>query len=324
MVLFLTEKELRESLRMEDAIPVLEFAFRRQGEGKVSMPPRMKIEGGDGRLMIMPVLIEDTPYMGLKVYTVFREVRYVILLYSAKDGSLLAIMDADYIGQVRTGAVSGVATKWMTQEGERVVGILGSGTQARTQLQALHSIGRVEEAKVFSPNADHRRSYAKEMSQKLKTKVVAVESPREAVEGSGIVCSATPSTQPIIRSEWLSSGSHINAVGSTLPRMRELDEDTIKRARMIIVDSKEQVLAESGDIIFPVSRGLLSASEMFELGDLLLGRSRPRQSGDLTVFKSVGTALQDISVAGAAYESALKKGRGKEIGEIASRSAASR
>ena len=106
--------------------------------------------------------------------------------------------------------------------------------------------------------------------------------------------------------------------------MRELDEDTIKRARMMIVDSKEQVLAESGDIIFPVSRGLLSASEMFELGDLLLGRSRPRQSGDLTVFKSVGTALQDISVAGAAYESALKKGRGKEIGEIASRSAASR
>lgn len=323
MVLFLSEDNLREALKIDDAIPALELALQMQGEGKVSMPPRMKVQSGAGRLMVMPVSIEGMGYIGMKAYTVFQNVSFLVLLYSSTDGSLLAIMDADYLGQVRTGAVSAVATKYMTSAAKCEVGIIGSGTQARTQLEALHSIGRLGLAKVFSPNKDHRESYAKEMTKKLGVEIKAVDSTQNAVEKAEIVCYATSSLEPVAKSDWLRPGCHINAIGSVLPTMRELDDGTIGRASMLVVDSKEQVLAESGDFIVPVSKGLIRPNEIIELSDLVLGRAK-RRVGDLTIFKSVGTALQDIATASAAFQSAIARGLGMDVGKIATRKAVAR
>ncbi len=316
MVIFLDDSDVRESLSMGQAILAIEEALVQQGKMMVSIPPRMKIQLPKGRLMVMPAAVQGMGYTGLKAYTVFEKVCFLILLYSSRDGSLLAVMDADYLGQVRTGAVSAVATKAMTPNDSFTMGVLGSGSQARTLLEGLHSVRKIENVKVFSPNVEHRQSYAKEMSGKLGLEVVPVKSPEEAISESGIICAATPVREPVIKGDLLKKGAHVNAIGSTLPGMRELDDETISRSRLIVVDSKEQVLKESGDLMAPLAKGLISADQVFELSDLMLGRARERRDGDITIFKSVGTALQDIAVASAVYQLAAKKGRGTDLGDV--------
>ena len=316
MVLLLTEVDVKDSLNMKSAVSALERALEQQKLDKVIMPSRMKVQVEQGRMMLMPVAINGTGFMGLKIFTVFEKIRFLFVLFGSKDGQLLALIDADYLGQIRTGATSALATKLLSKRDSRNIGILGSGAQARTQLEGICAVRNVKQVKVFSPNPDHKKSYIDYASRILGLNALPAQSAEEAIKGADVIATATSSKEPIVRGNWLENGTHINAIGSTLSDRRELDDSAILRCNLIVVDSKEQVLNESGDLRIPIKKGIITAERVFELWEIHARKSNRRNDSDITLFKSVGTALQDLAVAAEVYESAIRKGLGKELGGV--------
>jgi ornithine cyclodeaminase/alanine dehydrogenase-like protein (mu-crystallin family) len=252
--------------------------------------------------------------MGYKCYaTSKRGSHFHVALYD-KKGNLVSLIHADYLGQMRTGAASGVATKLMARDDAKTLGIFGSGKQAATQLQAVCKVRPISHIAVFSPNEAHRLAFAAEMARICGVPVEPVTQPELAARGRDIVITATTSREPVLKGEWLSPGTHVNAVGSNFLGKAEIDIEVVRRSATIVVDNKAQARIEAGDFSAALEAGDLQWSSVLELPYLVVGRFKGRERADeITLFKSIGIAIEDVAVAGRVYELAKEAGLGKEI-----------
>ena len=316
MALLLSEADVRSILTMPMALDAVEQIFGRMAEGHAILHPRHRLNLPDkGFLHYMAGADVLSGYSGLKIYTSVRgALRFMVPLYRSATGQLAAIIEADYLGQMRTGAASGVATKYMAREDAHIAGIIGTGLQARTQLEAIAAVRPLERARVYGRNAERRAAFAKEMSERLKIRVEAAASAEEAVRDADIIATATQSSTPVLEGAWISQGAHINAIGANFPQKRELDEEAVRRCGIIVADSREQSRLEAGDLIGLLGEDPARWASVRELSDVvsgkLAGRTHPQQ---VTLFKSNGVAIEDVAVAARVFEAAEKKGIGKHL-----------
>lgn len=315
MALFLTEAEVAELLPMAAALEAVEAAIKAQGLGLAINEPRRRIRTPAGMLHVMSGAVLPAGLLGFKAYTTFRAgAKFLVMLYSADDGRLLAVMQADKLGQLRTGAASGVATKYLARPDASVLGVIGAGWQAESQVEAVCQVRPINLVRVYSRTPERRAEFAVRMAERLGIRVEAVESALDAVKDADVVVTITTSRDPVLLGEWLRPGMHINAAGSNSLLRRELDDEAIKRADLIFVDSKDQARIESGDLLGPIERGLISWEAVYELGQVVAGLHPGRQSADqITLFESHGLAIWDVAAAGVVYERAREKGVGREI-----------
>ncbi len=315
VALFLTEAEVAELLPMAAALEAVEAAIKAQGLGLAINEPRRRIRTPGGMLHVMSGAVLPAGLLGFKAYTTFRAgAKFLVMLYSADDGRLLAVMQADKLGQLRTGAASGVATKYLARPDASVLGVIGAGWQAESQVEAVCQVRPINLVRVYSRTPERRAEFAARMAERLGIRVEAVESALDAVKDADVVVTITTSRDPVLLGEWLRPGMHINAAGSNSLLRRELDDEAIKRADLIFVDSKDQARIESGDLLGPIERGLISWEAVYELGQVVAGLHPGRQSADqITLFESHGLAIWDVAAAGVVYERARERGVGREI-----------
>ena len=316
MATFLTERDVCDLLTMEEALRAVEEAFRAWGEGRAVNRPRLRVRVPKGFLHLMPAAALDERVMGFKAYStiVGNKSRFVVMLFSTETGEVLALIEADRLGQVRTGAASGVAAKYLAREDARTVGIIGTGYQAETQLEALCKVRSIERIKAYSRTQERREAFAQRMAQMLGTEVQAAESAEEAVREADIVVTVTTAREPVLRGEWLAPGVCVLAVGSNHWMRRELDADAIERADRIVVDDLEQAKIECGDLMAAVERGALRWEQVRELKDVVAGVVSGRKSREeITLFESQGIALEDVAVAAHAVRLAEERGIGREL-----------
>ena len=315
MALFLTENDVDSLLTMDAAIEVLEEGFRHQAAGTALNSPRRRIRMGGGMLHFMAAADRSTGVTGMKWYGGFGGgMRFHVQLSDSETGELLAVMEAGRLGQVRTGAASGVATKYMARPDARNVGIIGSGYQAETQLEAICRVRPVDRVRVFSRTPERRNAFAVRSAASLGIEVTAVDSAEECVEGADIVAVITSATSPVLKGEWLPEGAHINAAGVNHWLRRELDGEAVARANVIIADDVEQARIECADLIHPVERGELTWQRVRELWEVVSGTVAGRTSpDDITLFESQGIALEDIAAGFHVYRLARERGVGTEV-----------
>ena len=315
MPLFIREQEVETLLTMQQALLLVEDALRALGEGHAENRPRARVRGETGILHIMPASFSSVGYMGFKAYTSARgKAKFYLHLFDARSGEYLAIIEADRLGQRRTGAASGVATKYLARQDAQTAGIIGTGWQAESQLEAVCAVRKIRVARCFSRQAEHRRAFAEKMTAKLGIPVSPVDDVRDAIFDSDVVITATDSATPVISGDWVSKGAHINAIGGNWAQRRELDDKAIRRSGAIFVDSLEQAKQEAGDLIAPVENGTVSWDRIRELGDLLAGKAEGREHPDeITLYKSLGIALEDVAVGGWVYEHASEAKLGEAL-----------
>ena len=316
MALYLTEQDVDRLLDMEAALFAVESVLRRQADGTALNQPRQRLMAGpDTHVNTMIASDSELGVFGFKTYTYAGGVyRFFVFLSDSRTGDLLAIIEANRLGQLRTGAATGVATRFMARPDAATVGVIGSGFQARTQLEAVSRVRDLSTARVYSPNQDRRSAYASEMSERLGFEVSPVDSARASVEGADIVITITSSRTPVLHGEWLEPGMHVNAVGGADPYVTELDDAAVQRADLIVVDDRSQSKIESGELMMPAGRGLVFWEQMRELWEVVSRRTPGRQSPeDVTLFKSLGMALWDIATAKAAHDRAIEEGVGREL-----------
>lgn len=315
MPLFITEQDVEKLLQMRQALMLIEDALRAQAEGRADNRPRQRVRGDSRILNVMPASYPSLGYMGFKAYTKAGDkMRFHLHLFDARSGEYVAIIEADRLGQIRTGAASGVATKYLARDDAQTVGIVGTGWQAQSQLEAVCSVRKIRVGRCYSQDAEHRRSFADQMSSRLGIPISPVDDVRDAIFDSDVVITATSSGTPVLKGDWLTKGAHINAIGSNDRQRRELDDKVIRRSGAIYVDSLEQAKQEAGDLIAPIEGGITGWDRVHELSALLSGKSPGREDPDeITLFKSLGIALEDIAVGGWVYEHARDGKMGESV-----------
>ncbi|MBP1928835.1 ornithine cyclodeaminase [Methanolinea mesophila] len=325
----LTAGEVRKALPMDLAISAMEDAFSAFSSGKSVCPPRtrMKVPEESTDLLFMPASYRSGTVSPVAVKTLgvnpgnagrgIPTVHASVLLADGATGAPLALLEGGALTAIRTGAASGLATRLLSRPGSRVLAIFGTGTQARAQALGVCAVRRIEELRVFSPHRAHVAAFIRECAGRdsLPERIVPASSPGDALKGADIVCTATTSSTPVFSDDCLNTGAHINAVGSYLPGNAEIPPETVARAR-VYVDSREAAFSEAGDLILPLARGVIGELHVQgELGELLQGRVPGRQSPEaITLFKSVGIAVQDVAAAWECYRNALRLGIGQDIG----------
>lgn len=314
MALVLREKDVRSLLSMHDALIVLEDAFTAQAQGTAINTPRHRLVLPHGVLNMLAAAAPTLGVLGYKTYTAFREgVRFVVLLFSVQDGQLLAIIEADWLGAIRTGATSALATKYMARPDARAVGLIGAGKQAITQLMGVCAVCPISSVYVYSRNFQRCERFCQEMTRILNIEVVPVAHAQDAVEGADIVITATSSGGPVLFGEWLAPGCHINAIGSNWPRRRELDPTVLRHCSLIVTDSLEQARVEAGDFILSEQSGF-DWLLVHELSEVVGGRRPVRVAPDeITLYKGLGIALEDIATAAHVYNLACQQGVGEQL-----------
>jgi alanine dehydrogenase len=305
-MLRITEDEVRRLLPMANCIRLMQTAFERLATGEALNQPR--------RRLILPthsvlhyMAGSDGQYYGAKVYATNPKhgAHFLFLLYRAADAEPLALIDANYLGQIRTGAASGLATKFLASPEAATLAIIGSGFQARTQLDAMLAVRPIRETRVWSRSPAKRSAFAAEMSASFDTPVHATDTAEQAVRGADIIVTATYAKEPVLSAEWVKPGAHINAMGSNQATRREIPTELVRRADWIVVDSREVSRMESGDLLMAFEESDWSSSRVVELQDVVSGRTRTRSSpGEITLFKSNGLAVEDVIAAGFVYERA--------------------
>jgi alanine dehydrogenase len=317
MTLVLDNAEVVSAVHMPRMIDALERAMVVDAREGVASVPRINLPVGEkGFFRVMPAVIEELDVMGLKAFNsgAGGTVRYVIGLWGVRSGELLALVDASYLTAARTGAVTGVAQRALTRGREHdEAGVIGSGLEARTNLEAICAVSPVRRVKVYSPRAERREKFAAEMSERLELEVIPVASPQEAADAQTVlVATNTGVGSGVIALEggWLDGAEHVNTIGSTMSALREVDGATFGRADLVVLDTLDAP-AESGDLQAAVAEGHWDAANARWLAELLAGPAAVPQG--LTVFKSVGTALQDVVAAKAVYDVALERGLGREV-----------
>jgi|HubBroStandDraft_4_1064222.scaffolds.fasta_scaffold01541_10 alanine dehydrogenase len=316
MPLLLTEADVKSVLTMPLALECVQDSFQGLADGSALLHSRQRLHlPSKSYLHYMAAADGASGYLGLKIYTSSREgLRFLITLFSMESGDLLALIEADFMGQMRTGAASGLATRLLAREDARTLGMVGTGLQARTQLQAIAQIRKLTEVRAFSRESAKREIFAKEMTEALKIPVSAAESAEAAVRGADIIVTSTTSTNPVVEGRWLNPGVHINAIGANFPQKRELDAQAVKRCNVIVVDSREQSKLEAGDIIQTCGEDAQRWAEVRELADIVSGKVTGRtNTNEITLFKSNGIAIEDVVVAGRIYEMARERGIGRQV-----------
>jgi len=315
MALLLREKDVTELLDMQTAMDAVEEVLRDQAEGAATNRPRYRVAMASSQLHVMAAGDGRLNICGLKAYTASRKgARFLVLLYDAESGDMLAMIEADRLGQMRTGAASGIATKYMARQSADTLGVYGSGWQAESQMMAVCAARQIKSARIYSRELSHREAFARKMTSLLRCEVTPVGSAEEAARGCSIIVTATTAREPVLKGEWVEPGAHINAAGSNFLSKAEIDVEAIRRASVIAVDSIEQSRIEAGDLMHAIERGVINWESVTELGRIIAGRERGRASErDVTLFKSNGIALEDIATGLRVYNLARERGIGESI-----------
>jgi len=303
--IYLNEQHAADLIDMPSAVAAVRAAFMAQARGEATNIPRTRLEFGARRLNLMAGGGRAPERYALKSYG---SSTYHILLYSAEQG-LLAIMEASLLGQIRTGAASAIATQAMARPNAGKVGLIGAGRQARTQMQALHCVGCVSEVAVFARNHAKQTAFCEQLQSELALPVRAAGSAEEAVNGADIVVTATNSSTPVVMSEWLSPGAHVNAMGANAPSRRELDPQIVLRAAVVVTDDVEQAKTEAAEFIDLVRAGRLDWSAVIPLHQIVGSSGFRRDRDAITLFKSLGVGLEDLAIASLLYDRAAASGR---------------
>jgi ornithine cyclodeaminase/alanine dehydrogenase len=314
-MLLLSEDDVRQLLTMDMALEAVEEVLRKMALDEAHNVPRARVQTDHAMLHIMSGAAKTLGVLGYKTYCTSKKgTHFQLGLYDGKTGALLSLMQADYLGQMRTGAASGVATEYMARPDAAEVGLFGSGKQARTQLQAVCKVRKVRRVQVYSPNEERRRKFAAEMREVCGCEVVPVPRPEMAAEDKDIVITATSSREPVLNGHWLAEGTHLNVIGSNFLSKSEVDAVTVRRCESIVVDSKDQARIEAGDFVQALEDGSIHWADVHELGQVIVGRYTGRaHPQDVTLFKSLGIALEDVAVALRIYHRAQAAGVGKTI-----------
>lgn len=329
MPLLLTRRDVEQVLTMKDAIEAVQEGFRRLALGEVLMPQRTAVrmpehhglhlgmpayigggDGGSGSALAMKAVTvyPDNPALHHLPTTIG-----TLLLHDPRTGALLSIMDAGYLTAMRTGAVSGVATRFLAPEDARSVGIFGAGIMAMTQLLAIAEVRKIERAMVYDTARERAERFVSDAASRLEIDIEVARAPRQCLDCE-IIATATSSRTPVFDGSGLGPGTHINGIGSHAPDARELDTETFLRSK-VVVDHAPACLAEAGDLIIPMKEGAFSEEWIHaSLGEIVAGKKPGRESAEeVTLFKSVGLAVQDAATAARVYELALASGAGKEV-----------
>lgn len=321
MALVLTEEDVRALLTMEHAIELMEGALRAYSTGAVVQPVRLAVpaERHGGFVALMPAYVTMHEALGAKAVTFYPgnaahglpTHMAVVLLWDSGTGALLAIMDGRLITEMRTAAVSAAATKVLARREAGVLAFLGSGVQARSHFEALRLVRSITEVRVWSKTREHAAVFA---GERTELPVRSVPTAEEAVRNADLICTVTSAREPVLRGEWVSPGAHINAVGAPRPTWRELDTAAVVRSRCF-VDSRAGALAESGDLLLPIQEGAIDATHIAgEIGEVFAGTVAGRTGAEeVTLFKSLGMAVEDVVTAQHIYERARAQGIGREV-----------
>jgi alanine dehydrogenase len=316
MPLLLSEADVKTILTMPLALEAVEGSFRRLADGTAVLHYRQRLRV-PGKTVLNYMAAADIAggYLGLKIYSISSQgARFLVPLFNADRGEMVALIEADYLGQMRTGAASGVATRVMAREDARSVAMIGTGLQARTQLQAVALVRKIERIRAFGRDKERREKFAQEMTERLRIPVEPASSGAEAVRDADILITSTTSTDPVVEGAWLGPGMHINAIGVNFPHKRELDAAAVRRCDVIVADSREQSKLESGDLIQAFGEQASRWEAVRDLADVVAGRAVGRtSSSQITLFKSNGVATEDIVVAGRIYELARERKMGREV-----------
>ena len=326
MALLLDRQTIQGLLDMEKMIGILEQAFGELAYGSAVMPQRTAVPDPsvNGWYAFMPAQLRSMGALGVKSVTVYKDnpsmhglpaTLATIVLMDSRTGQTLAVMDGGYITAMRTGAVTGLATKYLARDDAVIAGVMGSGVQARTQLWGMASGANIEQALVFSLDPpDAQRTFADDASEMLGIPVQLAHSGKDLVRGVDVLSLATTATTPIIDADWVRPGLHINGIGSHAVGVREIDTATMVRSKLVC-DNVEACLAEAGDVQIPIEEGAMTADDIYgEIGEMITGAKPGRESDEeVTIFKSVGLSIQDISAAHYVYRRALEEGAGTEF-----------
>lgn len=315
MALYLNEDDVRQLLTMPLTLEAVEEAHKELSLARAIDIPRQRTRLPQTALHILQGALPGRDAIGYKAYTSNRSgVRFLVHVFSAASGALRAVLAADTLGMMRTGAASGVATRWLARPDAEVLGVFGAGWQAEGNIEAVAAVRKLRKVKVFARNAERLAAFCTRMSDRLELDVVPAASPEDTVRGSDIVSTVTTASSPLFDAAWLSPGTHINAAGSNSVIRREVGEDVLKACRSIVVDSVDTALKEAGDLLPLFEKGRLSERQLVELGDVILGRHPGRaKPEDITLFESQGMAIQDISVAVRLEALAREQGLGVEL-----------
>jgi alanine dehydrogenase len=315
MTLHINESEVRSVLTMAMALEAVEDSLRKQARGDVKVQPRRRFELPQGFYHYMAAADYAAGYLAEKQYTyVAGKIRFLVLLYEIATGDLVAQIEADYMGQLRTGAASGIATKFLARFDSRVVSIIGTGGQARTQLEAIAGTRKIVFARAYGRDAARREKFCSEMSERLKFPVYPAASVKEALEGAEIICTATTTSQPVLTGADILPGMHINAIGVNHAHKRELDSSAVKCAQLMVTDSLEQARQEAGDLILAFDHDESRWAAVKLLADVVGGNIHGRTNvNEVTLFKSNGIASWDLAVAIKVLALAREKKLGREL-----------
>ena len=313
--LLLTEKDVAGLLRMDEALEAVEEGLRALGRGEATNRPRQRVGTREATVNVMLASWPARGYAGFKYYTTSRAgIRFWLHLFDIATGELVSVIQADRLGQQRTGAVSGVATKYLARSDASTVGIVGTGWQAESQLEGVCTVRSIRRIRCFGRDKARREAFATKMSSVLGVTVHAAGSAEEVIRDADVAIAATNAPQPVIRGDWLRAGCHINAMGANRLETRELDDAAVGRCAFVATDSIEQAKEESGDLVEPMKRGLITWDHVHEIGEVVAGKVKGRTTADdITLFKSHGMAIEDVAVAAFVYERARDQRIGKPI-----------
>ena len=315
MALYLNEDDVHQLLTMPLTLEAVEEAHKELSLARAVDVPRQRTRLPQTALHLLQGAMPGRDAIGYKAYTSNRSgVRFLVHVFSAATGGLRVVLEADFLGMMRTGAASGVATRWLARPDAEILGVFGAGWQAEGHLEAIAAVRPLRRVKVFSRNAERLAAFCSKMAERLKIEVVPASSAEETVRGSDIVSTITTSAAPLFEAAWLSPGTHINAAGSNSLIRREVGEDVLKVCRPIVVDSVDTALKEAGDLLPAMEKGRLSERQLVELGDVIVGRHPGRSTADeITLFESQGMAIQDLAVAVRVLAAAKAAGLGVDI-----------
>ena len=312
--IYLSESDVGRLVTIKDAMAALEALFATWGQPSTTNLPRQRAPLPGGAFNLMGAAYGAKGVHGLKAYAGVKGAQFHALLYSSLDASLKAVIEADLFGQMRTGAASGIATRLLANAHARTLGVIGTGKQSRMKVAAVCTVRPIRQVRVFSRTAEHREAYARSLQSELGVEVVPASTAQACVAEADVVVTITKSAKPVCRAEWLAEGAHVNVAGANSDARREVDAETVLRAAVKVTDHVAQAKEEAAEFRALVAAGKLEWSAIRELGELVTGKAKGRTSAsELTLFKSLGIALEDVAFAELVYERALATGVGRPI-----------
>lgn len=311
MAIYLTEQDVNDLLTMEETVRVLDEAFRLQGLGKAENSPRRRVRSRNTTLHSLPAVIPDMGVIGLKAYTSGRSgTHFYVLLFDADSSELLAMIEGDKLGRLRTGAASGVASKYLARQDAKTLGVFGAGGQAFEQIEAIACVRRLDQVYVYARNQERLQRFCERTSEALGIPVTPVDDPAAAAS-CDIVATITTSHKPVFDGNDLKPGAHVNAAGANYWLKQEIDDTTVVRADIITTDDVEQAHLEAGDLLFPITKGKAYWSAVVPLAQIVAGHHRGRENDEqISLFASQGIGLEDVAAGAAVYRLAKEAGRG--------------